>query len=145
MTAITPAERARDEALTYVAYLAEDDQERWRQTEGDAELMLRRLANRHGCTRTEPDDPPCTHPQHDADQEFSRLARDAMGLLPAPPPPPADEQPAAGLRRATCEWCGRLLRLLADGRLLAHSRRCGARATDRRCPGSHQHPGKATT
>ena len=47
----------------------------------DAATLIRRLANRHGCTRLNLSDPPCTREGHDADVAAAREVLEVCGLL----------------------------------------------------------------
>ncbi|MEU9888650.1 hypothetical protein [Sphaerisporangium sp. NPDC051011] len=140
----TAVDQARAEALTYVEYLDDDRQAAWRAAQADAEVMARRVANRHHCARRQPQDPPCAHPQHDDDIAFSRLARVALGLIPE------TESTAQPVRptRDTCHECGRRVKLLATGLLrgamTTHSRNHPSLPYER-CKGSKHVPRKATT
>jgi hypothetical protein len=47
----------------------------------DCHWFVRRLANRHNCTRRDVADPPCAHPQHAEDVAAARQAMIVLGLV----------------------------------------------------------------
>lgn len=138
----------RAESVTHVPYLNDDERALWAAQEADAAVMVRRLTNRHGCTRQTVQDPPCTHPQHADDVALCRLARAALDLAPEATPT-ATGVSTITRPRGTCHECGRRgVKLLTTGALrgalTVHSRNHSTQSYER-CKGSQHLPRKATT
>lgn len=136
---------ARGAAIAHARYMTEDEQRAWRVELAGAEQRVRRLANRHTCSRVRTQDPPCHHPRHDLDWADGLQVLIALGILPDQRAPrTALGTVSKAATTAPCATCGRMISKRSDGRMCSHPRHHSQPATAPRCPGTGQPPKEAT-
>lgn len=143
--AMAHSEQGRGGALAYVPYRKATEEEIWQAECADAAERIRRLGNRHSCTRIRLEDPPCIDPGHADDVEAARQALVAVGLIKDAADPlvrTAIGAISSSNHLARCFGCGRQIKTCKDGTLTAHKFATITRRGEP-CPGSRTLPGKA--
>lgn len=110
---------------------------------GDAAVLVRRMANRHGCSRVRPGDEACRHRNHRRDAHLMAEMMDALGLRGDTPVPLVPRTPEEAMAEAAHprDWESLLSGVLKgsgndgkNGRRVAALASSSAGATDRLRP-----------